>query len=157
MIFDVIVFPLAAFVLFRDLSHKNPWLNHTIVDKRAKLDEIPKNLYWVKGSGWRSTDKRQSETTTVLEKIFFRYSSLFFAKWCCGWFIDPAENNKPVGGPNDTFLKRWKTHEVKPPSGAIEQQAERSDWHIFDLWKSLLTSDHLQAVKAFAEALFGFL
>jgi len=26
-IFDVIGFPLAAFVLFRDLSHKNAWLN----------------------------------------------------------------------------------------------------------------------------------
>ena len=31
MIFDVIVFPLAAFVLFRDLSHKNAWINHTIL------------------------------------------------------------------------------------------------------------------------------
>ena len=30
VIFDVDVFPLAAFVLFRDLSHKNAWLNHTI-------------------------------------------------------------------------------------------------------------------------------
>jgi len=30
VIFDVIVFPLAAFVLFRDLSRKNAWLNHTI-------------------------------------------------------------------------------------------------------------------------------
>ena len=27
VMFDVIVFPLAAFVLFRDLSHKNAWLN----------------------------------------------------------------------------------------------------------------------------------
>jgi len=30
VIFDIIVFPLAAFVLFRGLSHKNAWLNHTI-------------------------------------------------------------------------------------------------------------------------------
>jgi len=30
VIFDVIVFPLAAFVLFRDLSRKNARLNHTI-------------------------------------------------------------------------------------------------------------------------------
>ena len=30
VIFDVIVFLLAAFVLFRELSPKNAWLNHTI-------------------------------------------------------------------------------------------------------------------------------
>ena len=30
VISDVIVFPLAAFVLFRDLSHKNARLNHAI-------------------------------------------------------------------------------------------------------------------------------
>jgi len=30
VIFDVIVFPLAAFVLFRDFSRKNARLNHTI-------------------------------------------------------------------------------------------------------------------------------
>ena len=30
VIFDVIVFTLAAFVLFRDLSHTNAWINHTI-------------------------------------------------------------------------------------------------------------------------------
>jgi len=30
VIFDVIVFPLAAFVLFCDLNCKNAWLNHTI-------------------------------------------------------------------------------------------------------------------------------
>ena len=29
VMFDVIVFPLAAFVLFRDLSHQNAWINHT--------------------------------------------------------------------------------------------------------------------------------
>jgi len=30
MIFDVILFPLAAFALFRDLSHKKGIINHTI-------------------------------------------------------------------------------------------------------------------------------
>jgi len=30
VIFDFIVIALAAFVLFRDLSHKNAWINHTI-------------------------------------------------------------------------------------------------------------------------------
>jgi len=30
VIFDVIVFPLAAFVSCRDLNRKNAWLNHTI-------------------------------------------------------------------------------------------------------------------------------
>ena len=30
VIFDVIAFPLAAFVLFRDLCHKNAWINHII-------------------------------------------------------------------------------------------------------------------------------
>jgi len=30
MMFDVIVIALAAFALFRDLSHKNAWINHTI-------------------------------------------------------------------------------------------------------------------------------
>jgi len=28
VIFDVVVFPLAAFVLFRDLRNKNAWRNH---------------------------------------------------------------------------------------------------------------------------------
>ena len=39
VIFDVFVFALAAFVLFRDLSHKNAWINHTIpVAVRTNLD-----------------------------------------------------------------------------------------------------------------------
>jgi len=37
VIFDVIVFPLAAFVLFRDLSHKNAWSNYTILLKSHPL------------------------------------------------------------------------------------------------------------------------
>jgi len=28
VVFDVIVFPFAALVLFRDLSHKNAWTNN---------------------------------------------------------------------------------------------------------------------------------
>jgi len=30
VIFDVILFPLATFMLFHDLSHKNAWINYTI-------------------------------------------------------------------------------------------------------------------------------
>jgi len=30
VIFDVIVFPIATFVLFRGLSHKNAWISHTL-------------------------------------------------------------------------------------------------------------------------------
>jgi len=35
VIFDRIVFPLTAFVLFRDLSHKNAWTNHTICQEKS--------------------------------------------------------------------------------------------------------------------------
>ena len=37
VIFDVIAFLLAAFVLFRDLSHKNAWLKHTIPETSTRL------------------------------------------------------------------------------------------------------------------------
>ena len=44
VIFDVIVFALAAFVLFRDLSRKNAWLNYTI--------PFPPNLLiWLRACG----------------------------------------------------------------------------------------------------------
>jgi len=41
VIFDVIVFPLAAFMLFRDLSHKNAWINHIINCFIGMIDEWP--------------------------------------------------------------------------------------------------------------------
>jgi len=52
VIFDVIVFPLAAFVLFRELSHKNAWLKpyHTIQlwNFLLRISNLLNNSSWKK-------------------------------------------------------------------------------------------------------------
>ena len=40
MFFDVIVFPLAAFVLFCDLSHKNAWINHKQLSVETTVEQM---------------------------------------------------------------------------------------------------------------------
>jgi len=53
VIFGVIVFPFAAFVLFRDLSHKNAWLHHTFcVEGSNKTSDRVHSIKWFRIFYW---------------------------------------------------------------------------------------------------------
>jgi len=86
VIFDVISFSLAAFALFRDLSHKNAWINHTNHNVQSCLH---RNMYW-NWSRWNVSYKTlvQVNWQQILSRKMHKRSRAFTTTAAGGSKID---------------------------------------------------------------------
>jgi len=163
VIFDVIIFPLAPFVLFRDLSCKNLWLNHTtplekilIVVKSVKKD-------FLISTTWPGTCKNIRGKTFWLRGVWkkiFPFRPLDHAHANAQWrkkLLLPGvwNNNFPVhqldhAHANTHWRKnlllpnvRIKIFPVQCPCLSHAHTCWRKTFFLLEMWKKSTRSHHL--------------